>query len=62
MSATARNEQIRIISKDVAKILGIHQSTLLRRIKANKFIKPYKDEHGYFYWYMADIDRYIRGE
>lgn len=60
MSVTAGNERARVISRDVAELLGVHPSTLLRRIQRGAFLEPHKDTHGYFFWYKDEVERYFK--
>ena len=53
------SKETTIISKDVAKMLGIAKTTLYRRIKKGAFLPPYKDEFGYFYWDRQELDDFI---
>jgi hypothetical protein len=47
-----------------AKLLGITNNALLKRIRRgvllkNNLMSP-KDEHGFYYWYLEDVEYYMK--
>jgi len=48
-----------LITSEVAELLGVHKTTLLKKIKRGDFPEPNRDRHGYFWWHKDVIDKYI---